>query len=666
MRIKNILLNLTLTFFVMAFPAMMKAQSVEVQVSDNIVLISGQQYYMHHVEPGQTLYSIAKAYHVSIAAIEERNPEVSGGLQAGMVIGIPVAEIEVSEPGSLDESPEVRPQTNDDGYYVYVVEKAEKTSALLRRLKVSQKDFHALNPSVGSRVFVGQMVLIPCAVNQAQEPVEPQSEESHEQPIIDDEDNREVDAPFIVQEQGGEDISNDLPEEIEENASLSCPPPFQVGMPVALSDCAYPVRHLNETFHVALLMPLYLDEAERLEISAERIDKARKSRALSFVQFYEGFMMAVDSLTDYYGLHLDLTVIDVTENVNGAEQAVQRLEGQDIDLIIGPFFSKSFQVVQEYALAHDIPVVNPLSERESIVENARNVIKLKPCGRSMASQVAYLVKYNYPNAKVTLMTSKTVKDSLAVDAVESALRSVVQDEVTLTNAEMLELIAEESQRRKLGKKMLTTLEVEGQVFSTSSLTDHPDDVITFDNSFQRMTFDTEDLKSFKEGLSSARDNVLIAYSDDIVFATQILNNINKSVGDYPITLIGLPDWSKFDNLLVDNLLHLNTIYFDDAFVDYGDTLVQNFVSAFREEYRCEPHAYAFEGYDVGWYFLNVLMRYGTDFMDCLPYCHIPLIHTDYHFWRHGEGDGLENWRWDMYQYDRQNIELKKIVFNGEK
>ena len=667
---KNNLIRLLLALFIMASSVVMQAQNVDVQRSEEIVTIGSKQFYMHHVKSGQTLYSISKVYQVSIEEIESLNPEVADGLQAGMVIGIPVVVNVVSEtPDNDSDTPvivaEPKPEnsnSNEDGYRAYVVDKAEKTSALLRRLKVSDKEFHALNPSVGSRVFVGQTVLIPCEVIPKQVTVEPVVETPQEQPVVlDDEDNREPDESVLVQE---EPVGEGLDEE-QEMVTYECPPPFQFGMPVAVSDCAYPEGYSGETFHVALLMPLYLGEIDKLEISPERIEKARKSRALSFAQFYEGFMMAVDSLTGYYGLNLDLTVIDVAENVTGAESAVRQLEGKDVDLIIGPFFSKSFNVVQEYALANGIPVVNPLSERESILENAPNVIKLKPCSASMASQVAYLIKYNYPKAKVTLMTPKTVKDSVGVNAVEAALRSVISDEVTLTHSEMLDFITEESQRRKLGKKLLSTVEVEGQVFSTNSLKEHPDDLITFDNGLQRLSFDTDDLKQFKEGLSSARDNVLIAYSDDIVFATQILNNINKSVGDYPITLVGLPDWSKFDNLLVDNLLHLNTIYFDDYFVDYGDSLVQDFVSAFRAEYLCEPQAYAFEGYDVAWYFMNVLMRYGSDFMECLPYCNIPMMHTDYHFWRHREGDGLENWRWDMYQYDRQSIELKNILFNGE-
>ena len=69
---------------------------------------------------------------------------------------------------------------------------------------------------------------------------------------------------------------------------------------------------------------------------------------------------------------------------------------------------------------------------------------------------------------------------------------------------------------------------------------------------------------------------------------------------------------------------------------------------------------AFEGFDVGWYFLNSLMQYGPYAMGCLPYEHMPLLHTRYYFTKHRYEDGIENRFWNIYQYDSQSVELKPI------
>ena len=57
-----------------------------------IVFINGKKYYIHTVMAGDTLYSIAKAYEVSEAAIKECNPSSADGLKIDQTIKIPVPE----------------------------------------------------------------------------------------------------------------------------------------------------------------------------------------------------------------------------------------------------------------------------------------------------------------------------------------------------------------------------------------------------------------------------------------------------------------------------------------------------------------------------------------------------------------------------------------------
>ena len=110
---------------------------------------------------------------------------------------------------------------------------------------------------------------------------------------------------------------------------------------------------------------------------------------------------------------------------------------------------------------------------------------------------------------------------------------------------------------------------------------------------------------------------------------------------------------------------MNAIYFDDHFVNYNDSLVQQFVDDFRLKYKSEPSDYAFEGFDVGWYFLNALMDLGPRPMDCLPYYHMPLLHSNYYFNKMRMRDGLENRYWNVFQYDNHDIELKPIHIYSE-
>ena len=639
-----------------SFPAVVRAQ-VEVEKSTEIVTISDKRYYMHHVKKGETLYSIARVYEVTQEEILKMNPEINElGLQADMVIGIPVVSpkpvpvaVKVNPSETTSETtpettpeavPEVPLEDGDemgDGYIIHTVKEAERTRRLIRRWNVDSDEFHRLNPTVGSRVFVGQKVLIPCETCKVQQKTET------------------VIIPDTVKIQVNVPVTDTVVEE-----PLTGPYVLPKERPAW---CHPSGENRNREYQVALLVPLYLNDIDRIDTSKDKAEKTKNTRPMKFLQFYEGFMMAVDSLTENYGLRLNLTVIDVHENTATAQSAVTQLENHPVDLIIGPFFSKSFAVVQEYAAQHDIMVVNPLSERESVILDAPNVVKLKPSAMAMAEELSDLIRIKYPKAKVTLVSEGNAADSVAVGDLESVLDTTVMTDVMMSNEEMLELITRESIRRKMGKRVLSTLEVEGQIFSTRSLGERPDGEIYFENHFQHLSY--SDIESFKKELSSARENILVAYGNDIVFATKILNSINKSTQKFPITLVGLPRWEKFDNLLVPNLLNMNAIYFDDNFVNYNDSLTLEFVDDFRAKYGSEPMDYAFEGFDVGWYFLNALMEFGPKPMECLPYYHIPLLHTRYYFNKRRHEDGLENRYWNMYQYDSQSVELKPIMIYGE-
>lgn len=633
------------------------AQVPVIERSTEITTISGKQYYMHHVNKGETLYSLCRVYKVTEDEIRRLNPEIDTlGLQADMVLAIPVLLDEEQHQGTPvvvtpatddNNTPQTNPALADlpisdddefgEGYIIHTVKDSEKTKRLLKRWKVTEDDFHRLNPSVGSRVFVGQKVLIPVPG------VHPKQNDHQENANNEEGEVTPVDAVVVETPTG----------------------PFVLPAEKPI-ECYSSTENASKTYRVALLVPLYLGEIDKLDTSDDNVEKTKNTRAMRFLQFYEGFMMAVDSLTKNEGLRLELTVIDVNENVAGAHAAVAQLQESPVDMIVGPFFSKSFAVVQEYALSNKIMIVNPLSERGGIVVDAPNVVKLKPSATAMVTELVDLIKLRYPKSKVTLLTGNNLKNNELVESLDQALNTAVAPEVQLSNAEMLELIAKESQRRNMGKRLLSTLEVEGQIFSTKALKENPDGVVFFDNPYNHISYGTEGwLSAFTKGLSSARDNVLVAYGDDIVFATTVLNNVNKSAQKYPITLIGLPNWNDFDNLLVENLLNMNAIYVDDHFVDYNDSVVQKFVEDFRVKYESEPGSYAFEGFDVAWYFMNALMQFGPHAMDCLPYYHLPQLHTRYYFNKSRYDDGLENRYWNIYQYDNQAIELKPIMIYPE-
>ena len=768
---------------------------VEIERSKEITKIGGKQYYLHYVKSGQTLYSISKAYQVTIEEIERLNPEVKDGLKVGFVIGIPVRDIQepvaepeiatgvepiaepveepveepVKEPSEkpavvqkeepvvelkeeptpvaitieeLDkepvaepleepvvvqeeepiEEPEAEPivvqeeepeaesveepeitsieesiveptqapakapivmkagshyvvQKGEDlydiakkfgidvadfkainpgltnypsagteillpdiqnlnDYIVHKVEYSERTSSLLKRWKVMESDFRVMNVSVGSHVFENQVVLIPI------DPVQIIVESNDV--VVEEEDEEEIETPSVV-EKPQKPLIGELPYDVPE--------------------CSINPENAYKRYKVALMIPLYLYDVDNIEVSKSKAAKSAKGRSMSFLQFYEGFMMAAETLRDNEGLKLDLTVIDVTDNVSSAHQAVTQIEGKDFDLIVGPFFGKSFNVVEEYAKAQGIPVVNPLSNRSSVIEDNPNVVKVKPGDVGQVLTISNLIRNYYSDANVFIISREKDADTAFLNQLEHHLNLAVNEEVTVSGDEFLRFARHESERMEMGSKMVHTVDVEGQVYSTSDFQNGSKDQVVMTNTVKRYSYDN--IGKAKAQLSGVRDNLIIAYGDDNVFATQVLNSLTKEADRFPITMVCVPDWTRFEKLLVDNLLKMNAIYVNDFFVDYRSNAAKRFVFRFRNRYLCEPQKYAFEGYDIATYFLTALMRYGDGILDCL-HCHdVPLLHTSYRFYYQNylqaeQQDGKENLYWSVYQYDKDLIELKSL------
>ena len=576
------------------------------------------------VQRGEDLYDIAKEYGIDVAELKRANPRLT---------------FEDPHEGTRIVIPQI---ANENDYIIHSCEYNERVSSLLKRWKVDESVFRAMNVSVGSHVFENQVVLIPI------------------QQITDyywiNKSEQQEEAVEVTEEQPVE------PQETQEHQVLDFD--FEMG---EIPDCFADPANASKSYHVALMVPLYLNNIGSVDLSKDKAAKSKKSRPLSFLQFYEGFMIAAEAM-EKKGMHLDLTVIDVTDNVSTAENALEKIENKDVDLIVGPFFGNAFEVVEEYAKANGIAVVNPMTTRKSVIEDSPNVIKAKAGDVGLILTLSNLVKNHYSDANVFIVSREKESDSAFLDQLEHHLNMAINEEVTVKGDDFLQFARNESERQQMGSRLVPTIDVEGQVYSTGDFQNGVTDEVVLTNTVKRYPY--SQIGSVRSELSGVRDNVIIAYGDDNVFATQMLNALTKQADRYPITLVCVHDWQKHEKLLVDNLLKMNAIYISDCFVDYNSDEAKRFVLRFRQKYGIDPQQYAFEGYDVGSYFLNALMQYGSDdLIGCLHCYQASMLHTNYRFYYKNYmnvagNDGKENLYWSIYQYDKNNVELVPVdAFN---
>ena len=104
-RILILRIVMILTLAAAAYPSVSAQDYVAtpVSISKDKVKIDGKVFYSHIVLDKQTLYSISKAYNVSIEDIYRHNPSVKeNGLRKNDIINIPV--VEAPQPKVEEES----------------------------------------------------------------------------------------------------------------------------------------------------------------------------------------------------------------------------------------------------------------------------------------------------------------------------------------------------------------------------------------------------------------------------------------------------------------------------------------------------------------------------------------------------------------------------------
>lgn len=507
---------------------------------------------------------------------------------------------------------------NGEKFYVHTVKRKETLSSIVELYDVSEIDVLLNNSNIKrGKVKTGQKLLIPFIQNEL------------ENDIVQDE---MIDPGFLIEK-----------------------------------DCDMVFVSPDSIYRVALMLPLFLEQVDSVLLKSPANVKLLTAKPFSFIHFYEGFMIAVDSLVNTRNLKLELKIYDIDNNITKVDVAMQDPWLKNADLIIGPFYIKPFEMMMSFADTNGIMIVNPLTNRSNLVDNQPNLVKVKPSYYSQIDYVRNLVKDRYVDNNVFIVRMDDNGDSTIIADLSRELKEVINPYTLVSNRKIVSCL------RMIYNKMEDKDEVnieDVEFHSDGTLLDYTlanvliDDSVRFNNDVYVVNYNNDRLETVNKYGSVARNNVVIVYTDQSVAATQLINKVNMLTERYPVTLICMPEWSKFDKLFSENLMNMSSVYLDDKFLDYNSVAVNSFICKFRKIYGTEPTDYAYQGFDIAWYFLNALMRFGPDMSSCLPYYQIPLLNNDFVFVRNEDDDGLENINWNMYQfknYEKVKIETFNII-----
>ncbi len=580
-------------------------------------------YVTHIVKKKETLFSISREYGVKLEDLFKANPGLTTTIKVGQTIRIPKKKI------STD--------------FVYF--QAHEKLSLKKVAKIYGIDVATLidnNPSVGKKLFPGQVLRIPVGLRAQELANEAKAIET---------------APVAAKEEKAKPAAS-------ETVAGRCQP-----------------RPHNRIFKVALMVPLYLEETDSINLTEFMIRQEKNFTPFRFIEFLEGALIASDSLKNQ-GMDLKFYVYDVDQMLTKTAKVLTRPELKEMNLIIGPFYSRSFKQAALFAQHFNIPIVNPLTFRREILHQHNRVIKVTPDKQEEIPQVTRLIKNQYAGDKVFVISQSPYKDAAFVRALRDSIQKVLPDSVTFPNLDLINIGIAVTQREKDQEReeaikenpaMADTMQVT-KITYNDTLSNYrienypviPDtlktvqyDTSTFPNPMVYINYIRDTLHPFEANASVLRNNLVVLYGNKKSFIMDAMNRLNVLCDTFNIKLIGMPQWETLAGLNLHQMNNMETTYPASYFVNYQGTGFERYNQIFYHNWATSPNKYGVLGFDITYYFLRALYLYGNKFLSCLPDNTEKGLSTQYKFKSvKGRNNNYENSYWNWLRItDKQLIKL---------
>jgi ABC-type branched-subunit amino acid transport system substrate-binding protein len=355
--------------------------------------------------------------------------------------------------------------------------------------------------------------------------------------------------------------------------------------PPALSE---PIKPIGD-IHVGLFLPLALNSEENLDPTNTLIREETKIG----IEFYEGFKMAVDSIKKT-GFKGTIHVYDSDMDSLSLESLLKKQELKELDLIIGPLYGKRFDRIQKFAKTNKINIVSPTIQANHILMGNPHVSKVTPSYISQAELLAKYIAEKYAGNNIIAFNSANIKDRPYINAFKK----------TINNA----------------------------LVKTSA------------DTVKEMTFTTLPLV-----MSRTKANMIVLPSTNPSFITEAINKLflhkqesmQQNLAD-SIHIFGFSNWEEIESIDFRCLKTLNATITSYSFVDYNVPQTKNIILNYRSAYKTEPTKYVFLGFDVAYYYLTGLQKWGNELPIKLPQIQHKGIQTEFNFVQSDITSGYEN------------------------
>jgi hypothetical protein len=173
--------------------------------------------------------------------------------------------------------------------------------------------------------------------------------------------------------------------------------------------------------------------------------------------------------------------------------------------------------------------------------------------------------------------------------------------------------------------------------------------------FSRSKFDNDSINRLDHALSDQTENVVIIASEDPPLISEAIMDVHGLLKKHNVKVFGYPILREIENLEPRYFFDLDMLLYSPFWIDYTQNDIRQFNADFRNKFMTEPSeiSFAWQGYDIAYYFLSGLALHGREFLKD-PAMHRPdLLHTDFDFVRKSAEDGFENQKLYLIHFTRE-------------
>ena len=513
-------------------------ENTSVTLSKEKVKVSGKLCYSHIVLEKQTLYSISKAYNVSIEDIYSFNPGLKdSGLKKNSIILIPVAEA-VKEEVKISEVQQEKKATEQTSPVKPVVKKEAKASKKKVHVRKWYEDLSMIADQYGVTVedIMDANNLTDTLLTNRQKLVIPA-------PRMDDAraEHTETEVKVMTETEASDNIA--------EAASSNDEMPSET------------IVRQSGPVSATMLLPLRNAEGK---LSKNNMD------------FYSGAMLAVYDLAQK-GIDIDINTFDLADP--GISVTKEDIEGSDI--IIGPISAADqTRVLQS---SDSCMLISPLDPRaEKLVAQYGRLIQAPTPHRIQYQDLTNWIKEEMGESdKVIMFSERTARVSETVNTMK-------------------------------------------EVMDSSGIAYAP---------FEYSILEGRDiLEPLKELMTPEGTNRIYIASESEAFVNDVVRNLNLMLlENFAVVLYAPSRVRNFETIEVEHFHKTSMRVSLTYYINYEDQAVKDFLMKYRAIYNTEPTQFAFQGYDLAIYFINLCSKYGKDWMDMLESSSEAMLQSTFRF-----------------------------------